>query len=57
VAISLQSSGVLSGYIDLSGGKFPFKGAFISPSGGGAGFIIDTDGQKEGFQLILDENK
>jgi cyclophilin family peptidyl-prolyl cis-trans isomerase len=57
VAISLQSSGILSGYIDLGGDKLPFKGAFISPAGGGAGVIIDVDGQKEGFQLILDESK
>jgi hypothetical protein len=52
-AISLSINGVLAGYIEINNDKLAFKGAFISPSEGGAGFIIDKDGQKEGFQIIL----
>jgi cyclophilin family peptidyl-prolyl cis-trans isomerase len=49
--ISLLSTGVLSGYIDINQAKFPFKGAFISPSAGGAGFILEANGQTVGFQI------
>jgi hypothetical protein len=52
VGISLLSTGVLSGFIDLADGKRAFKGAFISPTAGGAGFIIDTNGQTDGFQIL-----
>jgi hypothetical protein len=52
VGISFLSTGVLSGYIDLHQDKLPFKGAFISPSEGGAGFIIHKNGQTEGFQIL-----
>ena len=51
VAISLLPTGVLSGYIDVNQDKLAFKGAFISPSAGGAGFILDTNGQMDGFQI------
>jgi hypothetical protein len=51
VAISLLPTGVLSGYIDFNKDKLAFKGAFISPSAGGAGFIMDTNGQMAGFQI------
>jgi len=51
VEISLLSTGVLSGYVDVNSDKLPFKGAFISPSAGGAGFILDTNGQTDGFQI------
>jgi hypothetical protein len=51
VAISLLSSGVLSGDIELSNNKVPFKGVFISPSAGGGGFILDRNGRKQGFQI------
>jgi cyclophilin family peptidyl-prolyl cis-trans isomerase len=52
VGISLLSTGVLSGSIDLNNNKRPFKGAFVSPSAGGAGFIVDTNGQMDGFQIL-----
>ena len=51
VAIFLLPTGVLSGVIDVNNAKLPFKGAFINPSAGGAGFILDTGGQTEGFQI------
>jgi hypothetical protein len=50
--ISLLPTGVLSGFIELSDGKRPFKGAFLSPSAGGAGFVLDTNGQTDGFQIL-----
>jgi cyclophilin family peptidyl-prolyl cis-trans isomerase len=50
VAISLLPTGVLSGSIDVNNTKFAFKGAFVSPTAGGAGFIVDTNGP-EGFQI------
>jgi len=56
VSISLASTGVLSGYINVSDEKLPFKGAFIDPTNGGAGFIIDKSGQTQGFQIILGSN-
>jgi hypothetical protein len=52
VGITLLSSGVLSGHIEVDGAKLPFKGAYISPVEGGAGFIIGADGQTEGFQIL-----
>ncbi len=52
VGITLLPSGVLSGHIDIDGDKLPFKGAYISPLEGGAGFIIGADGQPEGFQIL-----
>jgi hypothetical protein len=52
VAISLLPTGVLSGLIDVGDAKLPFKGAFISPVAGGAGFILDTKGQTDGFQIL-----
>jgi cyclophilin family peptidyl-prolyl cis-trans isomerase len=52
VSISLQPSGVLSGYMDVNKDKLAFKGAFIDPTNGGAGFIIDAPGQYEGFQIM-----
>jgi cyclophilin family peptidyl-prolyl cis-trans isomerase len=51
VGISLLPTGVLSGFIDVNQHKLPFKGAFISPTAGGAGFIVDTNGQTDGFQI------
>jgi hypothetical protein len=51
-SISLLPTGVLSGFIELSDGKRAFKGAFISPSSGGGGFILDTNGQMDGFQIL-----
>jgi hypothetical protein len=56
VSVSLNSSGVLSGYIEVSEEKLAFKGAFIDPTHGGAGFIIDKNGQTQGFQIILGNN-
>jgi cyclophilin family peptidyl-prolyl cis-trans isomerase len=56
VAITLQSGGILSGNIDVGGEKLPFKGAFIDPANGGAGFIIDKSGQTQGFQIIYGNN-
>ena len=49
--ISLQSTGVLTGQIDVGNEKLPFKGAFVSPSAGGAGFILETNGLTTGFQI------
>jgi uncharacterized repeat protein (TIGR02543 family) len=51
LGISLLPSGILSGRIDIEGDKLPFKGAFISPAEGGAGFIIGASGQMEGFTI------
>jgi cyclophilin family peptidyl-prolyl cis-trans isomerase len=51
-AISLLPTGVLSGAIDLNSNKLSFKGAFVNPTNGGAGFIIGTNGQTQGFQII-----
>lgn len=51
VGISLLTTGVLSGNVDINQAKLPFKGVFISPSAGGAGFILDADGQTVGFQI------
>jgi peptidyl-prolyl cis-trans isomerase A (cyclophilin A) len=51
-AISLLPTGVLSGFIDVGHDKLPFKGAFISPAAGGAGFIVDTNGQTDAFQIL-----
>jgi hypothetical protein len=56
ISISLASSGVLSGIINVSNEKLAFKGAFINPTQGGAGFIIDKSGQTQGFQIILASN-
>jgi hypothetical protein len=50
-AITLQPTGILSGAIDLNQSKLPFKAAFISPSAGGAGFIIDNNGKTQGLQI------
>jgi cyclophilin family peptidyl-prolyl cis-trans isomerase len=55
VAISLLATGVLSGSIDLNHDNLPFKGAFISPSAGGGGFIIDKNGKIEGFQIFPEQ--
>jgi hypothetical protein len=49
--ITLLPTGVLSGLIDVNHAQLPFKGAFISPAAGGAGFILYTDGQTDGFQI------
>jgi hypothetical protein len=49
--ISLLPTGVLSGTIDVNQANLPFKGAFISPAAGGAGFILETNGQTFGFQI------
>ena len=51
MGISLLPTGVLSGLIDVNQAELPFKGAFISPSAGGAGFILEADGQTVGFQI------
>jgi hypothetical protein len=51
-AVSLLPTGVLSGYIDVNEHEVRFKGAFISPSDGGAGFILDANGQMQGFQIL-----
>jgi hypothetical protein len=52
VRIFLLPTGVLSGTIDVDGKNRPFKGAFISPADGGAGFILDANGQTDGFQIL-----
>jgi hypothetical protein len=49
--ISLLPTGVLSGTIDVNQANLPFKGAFISPAAGGAGFILEANGQTAGFQI------
>jgi cyclophilin family peptidyl-prolyl cis-trans isomerase/uncharacterized protein (DUF2141 family) len=49
-AISLLPTGVISGRVEINGGKLPFKGVFISPAQGGGGFIIDS-GQTEAFTI------
>ncbi len=44
----------LSRYADGSSSNYhnlPIKGAFISPSAGGAGFLLDPDGRTGGFQI------
>ena len=51
VEISLLPTGILTGSIDLNEDKLPFKGAFVSPSVGGAGFILETNGQMDGFLI------
>jgi hypothetical protein len=53
--ISLTANGVLSGSIlNPNNNKvLQFKGAFISPSQGGSGFIPDADGQVGFFELKL----
>ncbi len=51
VSISLLPTGLLSGLIDIDHDNRPFKGAFISPSLGGAGFFVDTNSQTFGFQI------
>jgi hypothetical protein len=38
--------------MDVNKDKLAFKGAFIDPTNGGAGFIIDAPGQYEGFQIM-----
>jgi cyclophilin family peptidyl-prolyl cis-trans isomerase len=50
-AISLLPTGVLSGRMVVQDGNRPFKGAFISPSAGGGGFVVDTNGQTDGFLI------
>jgi cyclophilin family peptidyl-prolyl cis-trans isomerase len=50
-SISLLPTGGLSGFMDINNDKLPFKGVFISPSAGGAGFILDTNGLTDGFQI------
>jgi cyclophilin family peptidyl-prolyl cis-trans isomerase len=52
VSISLLSTGVLSGYVEVNKTKLAFKGAFIDPTNGGAGFLIEAGGQTEGFQIL-----
>jgi cyclophilin family peptidyl-prolyl cis-trans isomerase len=52
--ISLQPTGLLSGLINVNDHQLSFKGAFISPSAGASGFIINTNGGTDGF-LILPE--
>ena len=51
VGITLLPTGVLSGSIDVNHNDLPFKGIFISPSAGGAGFILDANAQTDGFQI------
>jgi cyclophilin family peptidyl-prolyl cis-trans isomerase len=51
VRISLLPTGVLSGVIDFSNDKLPFRGAFVNPSVGGAGFILGIGGQMYGFEI------
>ncbi len=50
-AISLLPTGVLSGVVNVNNSNRPFKGAFVSPSAGGGGFFIDTNGQTDGFLI------
>jgi hypothetical protein len=51
VRISLLPSGLLSGVVDFKDNKLSFKGAFVSPSTGGAGFILGSGGQTYGFEI------
>jgi hypothetical protein len=55
LSISLSSAGVLTGSIYNTADKktLQFAGAFISPSEGGSGFVLDTDGQTGSFQIGL----
>lgn len=53
--ISLAASGILTGsFVNTNNNKtLHFKGAFVSPSEGGSGFIPDADGQTGSFSLQL----
>lgn len=54
--VSLSANGVIAGSIlNTNDNKtLRFKGAFISPSQGGSGFIPDADGQTGWFELELE---
>ena len=54
--ISLSANGVITGSVlNTNDNKtLRFKGAFISPSQGGSGFIPDGGGQTGCFELKLD---
>ncbi|HEY3860497.1 MAG TPA: peptidylprolyl isomerase [Verrucomicrobiae bacterium] len=52
-SISLLTTGVLAGLIESNKTSMSFKGAFISPSQGGAGFVVEPGGHTEGFQIML----
>jgi len=42
----------LSGSIETNNQRRPFKGVFISPSAGGGGLILDSNGGTEGFEIL-----
>ena len=52
VGITLLPTGVLSGSIETNNQRRPFKGVFISPSAGGGGLILDSNGGTEGFEIL-----
>ena len=53
--ITLSTAGAITGTIfnPATGKTLSIRGAFTSPALGGAGFVLDTDGQSEPFQITL----
>ncbi|HEX3717732.1 MAG TPA: peptidylprolyl isomerase [Verrucomicrobiae bacterium] len=53
--ISLSAAGVITGTIYNPADKktLPIRGSFINPSVGGSGFVLDTDGGADQFQILL----
>jgi hypothetical protein len=55
LVISLSAAGVITGtiYNPADNKTLPIRGAFSSPSLGGSGFVLDTNGQTDPFQITL----
>lgn len=53
--ISLSAAGAITGtiYNPADNKTLPIRGSFSNPSVGGSGFILDTDGQSDPFQILL----
>jgi hypothetical protein len=52
IGISSLPNGVLTGVVSVNHHDLSFKGAFVSPAAGGGGFVLQTNGQTEGFQIL-----
>jgi hypothetical protein len=54
LTITLSASGAITGTIHNAANNktLPIRGSFTSPPVGGSGFVLDTDGQTDPFQIV-----
>ncbi|HEY3914111.1 MAG TPA: peptidylprolyl isomerase, partial [Verrucomicrobiae bacterium] len=54
LTITLSASGAITGTIHNAANNktLPIRGSFTSPPVGGSGFVLDTDGQADPFQIV-----